>query len=66
MSDKRQQVRVNGGPLTWEPAKRGVPQGAALGSLLFQPCLNESLTAANSSVLFADEKDLETHKQYVR
>ncbi|CAH8875329.1 unnamed protein product [Trichobilharzia szidati] len=56
LMDRRQKVRVNGVLLGWKAVLSGVPQGTALGPLLFLLYVNEVLKIlTSSSLLFADD-----------
>ena len=56
LTDRKQQVTVDGVASKWVPVKPGVPQGTVLGPLMFLICINDNGENVLSTLkLFADD-----------
>ena len=59
LSDRVQQVCINGANSTWKPVTSGIPQGSVLGPILFVLYINDLPSNILSNVyMFADDTNI--------
>ena len=60
LSNRKQQIKINGIPSSWSDIQKGVPQGSILGTLLFNVFINEIFYFVKKGTLYnyADDNTL--------